>query len=401
MAIGWGAASALYFKRDNVEHFVLPGTNFYDDPELPVSHFVRYPESDWQLQALGPTMATPRDSDFLNSDKDFVIVDHGQEYPDREWPHGHVSVGRVLEHDIDWQQVSINRSFHHSVSTGDINGDGLEDIVPVAMGTKGDWWCDAVHAWVQTPAGTFEEDRCKLGEPENFIGAGTVKLEDLDSDGLDEVIVAGYVSWDGQGEAYNRGLLVYRRESGNAASSVVFESGNQGLYSDHQSGATSLYSTDYNSDGQNDLVIAYEGLAGTGIEIWQRTGLYSFAPDERFHYSHGELYFREIQVLDVDEPGDDDIVFNMPGESEMTVDRDLVADEGDQFVLLSNLVLLNDDGEFVSPEIERRARIPFGTEWLISVKEPGEPLTFIGTGTYWWESLQDYFIIEIEYDLRP
>ena len=49
MAIGWGAASALYFKRDNVEHFVLPGTNFYDDPELPVSHFVRYPESDWQL----------------------------------------------------------------------------------------------------------------------------------------------------------------------------------------------------------------------------------------------------------------------------------------------------------------------------------------------------------------
>ena len=123
-----------------------------------------------------------------------ALVDTGPEYSTGQdtWPFGHLWLATESDSGYVFQQLSDVAAFHHSVDTGDINNDGLSDIIVSHMGTKSGGDGRSVHAYIQTSDGRFNKS-------ENFFNGfphgdtvGAVGFSDVDGDGVDEIIVVNY-----------------------------------------------------------------------------------------------------------------------------------------------------------------------------------------------------------------
>lgn len=403
----FGVSGTVYLAKDDVEHMILPWTLFFEYPLLPVLHLSKLPGGTWQVVGSYPeaAMGVGRDFEYLNAEQDIVFADHGLELRDTEdWPLGHIWIARVLGAELEWTQVSEVRGFYHSVSTGDFTGDGLPDIATVPLGGEceeegnpyfGVW--ALAHLYIQQPDGSFTPDTCAILPPErdssgNVIwrGAYSLQVVDIDGDGVEEIVTVDGAEING-GPRYS--YLVYRRNQVGGFD-VAADAEPGGLFLNPELAASSLKITDLSGDGIKDMVIAFEGPGpDSAIDVWHGTGGFNFEHVQSFVTSEDEVFTREFELLDVDDDGDKDIVFNPTAvfdneEGWLRIDD------------LSQFVYINDGGLFARPADSMVVPYDGIVTWLKAFKLPGQPLKFLGvyTDTPMDNSIS---IIEIEWDLRP
>jgi hypothetical protein len=80
------------------------------------------------------------------------------------------------------------------VEVGDINNDGLEDIIAVNMGYKDGADPYELHAFKQKKDGTFEQDMGFMSFSDGIpmLGGAAVALENIDNDPELEIVQSAY-----------------------------------------------------------------------------------------------------------------------------------------------------------------------------------------------------------------
>lgn len=301
------------FSYNNVGYILLSGSN--NDQENGPLIQLKKENDTWKFDTSYPevSMGMARNYEITDGGSSIAYADQGKEYGD-PWPYGHLYFGRFQSGNIKWAQVSTVKSFYHSVSTGDLNNDGLADVVGLHMGTKGSWTNDNLHPYAQNNDGSFSENR-NIISTSNWAGnhgAGAVLVKDLFGDGYPEIIRADYgfnSTYQQPSDRYSIVIFSFNQATGKYE--ISKNPGPIGVFSNPDRGATSIKAIDFDKDGHLDLAIATEGTNYSGIEIWKQDGQGNFVPtNQRLEFTNNEMQFREFEVMDVDNDGYEDIVIN-------------------------------------------------------------------------------------------
>lgn len=334
--------TTLYSKDGNLHLIILP-TLFYNEPLIPALHFIKK-NKEWIFESSysDGSMGMGRDSEVFDDKGTIVFADHGLEPSQGIWPFGNLMISKINGEKLTWSTITKDRSFYHSISTGDLNNDGLKDLIGLNMGTRGNW-TDNLHPFIQKTDGTFQEDR-KLISNSNWqgnYGAGAVLIANIMGDSRPEIIRADYVIMPAfPSPRYSFSIFSYNPQTGNyefIKTPGVFGFALQDF------GVTSMKTIDYDKDGDLDIVLAYENFNRVnGVEIWtnNRNGDFTYS-NFKLEYSFDELQFREFEIVDVDEDGWPDIVLNpWTGKQFKTVNV------GNGDVFLHNFIWKNNNGKF-------------------------------------------------------
>lgn len=304
--------------------YVFP-TLFFTGPSFPGLEFVQTASGSFELSRVlnSVSMGSGRDGALLSEPESgvsqFVMVDHGPEYQTgyATWPFGHVWVATDQGDGFVFQQISTVAGFNHSVDVGDLNDDGLNDIVVSHMGVKSGGVIIDLHAFMQTSNGSFVQDPDFARSLQGSWGSGAVAIANLNGTAGVEIVQANYGY---AGSSDWGGLRILQRDA--AGDYVVAATlSRQGLFL--TMGASQVVPFDFDLDGDLDLVLALEGgypglqgrFRGNGIDIYENDGhgqfqLVSSQQLDRNSWSFEELQFRELSVVDFDFDGYPDLVFN-------------------------------------------------------------------------------------------
>lgn len=346
------SGSTLYIK-DGVEHLIISPTLFFNEPLIPAIHLMKK-NGNWTYVGnySDGAMGAGRDSELLDNNGTIVFADHGLELRQGTWPLGNIVIAKTSGEQLSWSTISTDRSFYHSVSTGDLNNDGLKDIIGLNMGTKGTWY-DNLHPYIQQSNGTFiaNKDLISYANWTGAYGAGAVLIANVLGDSRPEVIRADYgINTAYPSPRYSFAIFSYSTQTGKyefSKSPGVFGFATRNL------GVTSMKTLDFDKDGDLDIALAYEGDQTNGIEIWTNNGNgdYSFS-NQRLEYVFNDLQFREFEIADADGDGWQDIILN-PIHGRLFKS----ANFGSAEVYLQNLIWKNAKGTF--EKISKDQRLSF------------------------------------------
>ncbi len=170
------------------------------------------------------------------------------------------------------------RGHHHGdafgaavASAGDVNGDGVSDLLVGAPGTG----ATAGHAYVISGR-TFHVIRVlSAHRPGDEFGDGVAHTADLNGDGVPDLIVGASGATPGHGAAYvysgrtGRLLFRIRGERGNAAFGQFFVAGVGDVNGD---GVPDVYVGDYassNAGQAGGFAAVYSGVDGVRLHAWR------------------------------------------------------------------------------------------------------------------------------------
>jgi len=339
--VNGGISGTLLFSKDNTLNLVIPATLFFTYPLIPPIHLIKV-NNNWQFENIydDGAMGCARNYECIDSlNQTWVYADHGFELSSGTWPYGNMMLMKSSGNKLTFSTISLNRSFYHSISTGDLNNDGLKDVVGLHMGTKGNWY-DNLHTYVQNMDGSFSENRTILNS--NIYGsrgAGAVLIKDLFGDTRPEVIRADYgfnATYQKQSDRYS--IMIFSYNPSTNKYELSKDPGPVGVYSNNDRGTTSIRAADFNKDGALDLALATEGNKFNGIEIWMNDGKGNFTPsNQKLEYTFDQLQFREFEVFDYDKDGYPDIFLN-PWSGKLYKDSNSVN--------MDNLIWKNTGGTF-------------------------------------------------------
>ncbi len=341
-SINGSISGTTHYLKDGIEHLIIPPTLFFNNPLIPAIHLIKK-NNEWVYEAAykDGAMGAGRDSELFDDNGTIVFADHGLELKQGTWPFGHIMMAKTNGEQLSWSTISTDRSFYHSVATGDLNSDGLKDIIGLTMGTKGTW-IDNLHPYIQKANGSFEADR-NLISYNNWLGAygaGAVIIGNVLGDSRPEIIRADYgINPAYPSPRYSFAIFSYSAQTGKyefVKTPGIFGFATRNL------GATSMKLADLDKDGDLDLILAYEGDQINGLEIWTNNGNGDFVyKNQTLEYSFADLQFREFEVIDADGDGWQDIILNpWAGKLFKSANRG-VAD-----VFLHNLIWRNNNGTF-------------------------------------------------------
>lgn len=341
-ALNGSISGTSYYLKGGLEHLIISPTLFFNEPLIPAIHLIKK-NNEWVYEAsyAEGAMGAGRDSDLLDDEGSIVFADHGLELKQGTWPFGHIMMAKTNGERLSWSTISTDRSFYHSISIGDLNNDGLKDIIGLSMGTKGTW-LDNLHPYIQKVNGTFEANK-NLISYTNWVGAygaGAVLVGNVLGDSRPEIIRADYgINSSYPSPRYSFAIFSYSAQSGKyefIKSPGVFGFATRNL------GVTSMKLADLDKDGDLDLMLAYEGDQVNGVDIWTNNGNGDFVyKNQTLEYSFTDLQFREFEVIDADGDGWQDVVLN-PSTGRLFKSANFgVAD-----VYLNNLIWRNNNGTF-------------------------------------------------------
>jgi len=329
------------YVQNNEENIIIAPTLFYNEPLIPAIHLKRK-NNEWTYIGNYPeaAMGCGRDSKLLDNNGTLVFADHGIEPSQGTWPFGNILIAKTSGEKLNWTTISKDRSFYHSISTGDLNNDGLTDIVGLHMGTKGTW-IDNLHTYIQKANGRFEADKNMISY-NNWLGAygaGAVLIANILGDARPEIIRSDYRVFPAY-PSMRYSFVIFSFSSTTGKYEFAKTPGVFGFAST-DFGATSMKAVDFDKDGDLDIALAYEGNQTNGVEIWTNNGNgdYTFS-NQRLEYKFNELQFREFEIADINNDGWQDIVLNGWGGNLFKSDYN----KGE--VLLNNLVWKNTRGIF-------------------------------------------------------
>jgi hypothetical protein len=348
-AVDWSVSGTTLYTQNGVEHLIISPSLFYDEPLIPAIHLIKKNDA-WVYIAnyAEAAMGAGRDSELFDDAGTIVFADHGLELRQGTWPFGNIMMAKTNGEKLSWSTISSDRSFYHSVSTGDLNNDGLKDIIGLHMGTKGNFY-DNLHPYIQSAGGNFTLNRNLISYASwpGLRGAGAVLVVNVLGDSKPEIIMADYGP-DPRFPRIRYSFAIFGFSSQTGKYEFVKSPGVFG-FATRNLGVSSLKATDFDKDGDLDLALAYESDQLNGIELWTNDGNgdYSFN-NQRIEYNFSDLQFREFEMADVDGDGWVDIVFNpFNGKLFKTFNN------GPE-VLLHNLIWKNSNGVFKKLDKEQR-----------------------------------------------
>lgn len=314
--IDGSVSGTIYTRINGKERLIVSPTLFFSYPLLPALNFVKN-GNNWSFENSYATgsMGAGRNYECMDSiNQNWVIADFGLELTGGNWPGGSIFLLRNNGDQLSFTNLSSTRNYYHSVSTGDINNDGLKDIIGLNMGSVGNLWPGSLHPYIQNSNGSYSEDRNIINDGLNTWsmnkGAGAVLVVDILGDSRPEIIRADYgfnSSYQTQADRYS--FVIYSFDNTLGKYTVVKNPGPIGVYANNDRGTTSLKANDFDKDGDLDIAVATEGTNFTGIEIWQNDGQGNFTPSaNKLEFTFDQMQFREFDVIDANSDGFLDIV---------------------------------------------------------------------------------------------
>jgi len=212
-----------------------------------------------------------------------------------------------LENGNNWKVHIISDTFNflHDSQIGDIDGDGRWDVISCDLSHNDSYYSgNSVVKWYQRPAdttGTWTET--VITSFVDLPGARQLAIDDLDKDGDNDIVVA----------IDNSGVLAWLENPGGADS---FNGSKWNNYTLDTSVGGNKYVKikDIDKDGNKDIIATITSKKGvfvyfapenpTNISGWIKVKINS---DVDTYKSHG------LEVVDIDEDGDEDIIVNGPG----------------------------------------------------------------------------------------
>jgi len=341
----------VLYAVNGVEHIVTIPVDSV--PNAPL-HFINK-KGSWELESFYPNfkMDAARNYSFIDTLGNFAYANTGSEVP-KPWPLGDVVLVNTINDTLKWTKANTVKAFYHSVGTGDLNGDGLTDLVGLHM--QSNYWADNLHPYLQNANGTFSEGRnvisAEVGARRNSSGA--VLVADLLGDSKPEIIRGTYGFTGSNGEKrYAFEILGFDKQTNQYVK--VYEPKNLGVFTDITNGgqgATSIKFADFDHNGYKDLVICSEGSLPSSntkgasmIQIWLNNGKGEFIPDQYIiNNADDSLNIREFEIADVDNDGWPDIV--MHGIGGISYRGKITNSNYGYFFKINNLIWKNNKGIF-------------------------------------------------------
>ena len=240
-----------------------------------------------------------RNVDIINN-KSYLVSD-APELPGGIGVPSHNYLATMENGTLNWKEINSDKIWSHDISGGDLNNDGLMDVVCASP----------LSIYIQNPNGTFTK-RDDLYKWEQRISAFAVEIEDVFGDSTPEIITGGYY---GSGDPLSKNnLAVYSFNKKTNQFEIVFDNKNPNLFFNYDMGATSIEVHDFNGDGKKDIAIAREGNFNVkpirAVEIWKGDGNGNFSYLDKIEYNEDELDFTEFICEDVNNDGFLDIILN-------------------------------------------------------------------------------------------
>ena len=250
-----------------------------------------------------------------------VVAEAGPELADRpftEWPYGNLWFSHIDETGgLSLKPLLDVKSQFADVGVGDINLDGLDDIVAVHLGSyDGDW--RSLRLYTQNDDGSFSKDNdffkfldAPAGIEDDHWIDHSVTVADLNGDGYSEIIEGTYQLEAPLFQIHSTvGFVDYHLEL-----AVPRDGSTLGL--------VDAQTADFDRDGDLDLIFKTEGLGadavGNGFILYRNEGDLNFV-DVTDEWSGNSLYtgndfgITKLHVVDLNGDGSLDIFTEHFGE---------------------------------------------------------------------------------------
>jgi hypothetical protein len=300
------SGAVLYSIKGKENIIVIPS---YSSKPLSPLHFING-ANGWEFKKYytNVTMGNARNYVFIDSTT-IAYADHGLENGN-PWPYGDIYTVKNESDTLNWKKISKYKSFYHSVATGDLNNDGLYDLIGLHMGSYDPWiGINNLHPYIQNKDSSFSDGKTILENttfPGENTGAGSVLIADIMGDKTPEIIKAQY----GGDPTSPYGYSIFGFDQTTKSYKFLKKPKNKGVFSESKQGSTSIKVADFNKDGKIDMAIASEGFPSTRIQIWQGMGDGEFEPGQilSYHdtatgYPDSSNTFREFEIADIDNDG--------------------------------------------------------------------------------------------------
>ncbi|MCX6146015.1 MAG: VCBS repeat-containing protein, partial [Candidatus Kapabacteria bacterium] len=126
---------------------------------------------------------------------------------------------------------------------------------------------------------------------------------------------------------------------------VSYLPSNIGAFKSVDFGSTSIKVSDLNKDGKKDIIFAGEGDNYIAIQVFMNDGNDQFVPGQLISYTNDKMQFREFNLVDYDNDGDEDIILNPFLFGTLFRAGGTGTNKGTG-VLINNLILNNNAGTF-------------------------------------------------------
>jgi len=270
--------------------------------------------------------------------------------------------------ELSWKKINQDKRWSHDISGGDLNGDGLMDVVSASP----------LSIYIQNSNGTFTK-RDDLYKWEQRISAFAVEVVDVNGDETPEIITGGYYGSGNPLEKNNVAIYSFNKETNRFE--IVFDNKSPNLFFNEDLGATSIEVHDLNKDGKKDIVIARESHFNSKptrtIEVWENkvsNDKFEFGYLDKIVYTQDQLDFTEFICKDVNNDGNIDIILNGNGRGS------LLRLENNSKFRLNHLIHLNDGKGKFSPFSVRDLNVEGDPDYLYPIIRNNK-LSFFGTKT--------------------
>ena len=292
------------------EHLLVLPSNYSKLPLVAGFSAVGQDEGTFNVSKLENGLGNVRDyAEITMADgtEGIVLVETGLEIGMdwKTWPHGKVWLAKKTGEKVKLSPMFEAKAFYHSVATGDINGDGLHDVVVQHMGTRDASIKNekAVLFFQQTKNGTFKKRNWLKG---NFAGGSSVALIDLDGDGKPELLQGNYKI---KTKFFTSAVRIFKWKGNGFSLTAELQ---RGGIMDFKAGINKILPIDFDNDGDDDILLQLEGRK-KGIQVHENLGNFKFQDVTgrvlgELEIDRSLFQWREAVVADVDNDGYQDIV---------------------------------------------------------------------------------------------